>query len=78
MTYREMAIEITKMVGQELIDRADEMIPEVDGIKNVNIWIRIPSKSDDILNVPEIEVSAELYPKVSTLRRSLEMMEETE
>ena len=27
MTYREMAVEVTKIAGQELVDRAEELIP---------------------------------------------------
>ena len=61
MTYREMAIEVAKIAGQELVERADELIPNAEGIKDIDIWIRIPSISDDALDIPDIQVN--VYPK---------------
>lgn len=37
MTYREMAIETLKLIGQELIDRAEELIPNTEGIKSIDV-----------------------------------------
>lgn len=69
--YRECAIEAAKLAGQELIDRAEELIPNTKGIKNVDIWIRIPSATDDHLNVPEMNVSIDVYPRQSALQSFL-------
>lgn len=69
--YRECAIEAVKLAGQELIDRAEELIPNTKGIKNVDIWIRIPSATDDPLNVPEMNVSVDVYPRKSALQSFL-------
>ena len=46
MTYREMAIETLKLIGQELIDRAEELIPNTEGIKRIDVWTSIPTMSD--------------------------------
>ena len=72
-TYREEAIEVVKICGQELIDRAEELIPDTTGIKDVDIWIRIPSKTDDPYVVPELEVSVNVYPKRVTIEKIFEI-----
>ena len=69
--YREYAIEAVKIAGQELIDRAEEFIPNTKGIKNVDIWIRIPSATDDPLNAPELNVSVDVYPRRSAIQNLL-------
>lgn len=63
MSYRDMAVAVAKIAGQELIDRAEELIPHTEGIKGIDIWIRIPSLSDDAFDIPEIQVSTDVYPK---------------
>ena len=74
MTYRERGVKMLKVMGQDIIDRAEELIPEAQGIKSVNVWLRIPTLSDDLDNVPEIEVCVDLYPdrkKYSLFEKSL-------
>ena len=68
MTYREMAVKTAQIAGQELIDRAEELIPNTEGVKDINIWICIPS-SDDTFNIPEIQVSTNVYPKRAALEK---------
>ena len=60
MTYREMAVEIAKIAGQELMENAEKLIPRVENVKEIDIWIRIPSLSDGIDCIPEIEVDTNL------------------
>lgn len=74
MTYREMAVEITKIAGQELIDRADELIPDTEGVTEINVLIRIPSLSDDVFNIPEIQVSANVYPKQTAIEKIIKLV----
>jgi hypothetical protein len=69
MTYREMAIEVCKLCGQELIDRAEELIPNAECVKDIDIWIQIPSMTDDSLCVPSIEVHTNVYPKRETINK---------
>ena len=66
MTFRERAVETVKAFEQELIDRADELIPNAQKVKSVNVWIRIPTLSDTI-DLPEMEVECEVYPSRVTL-----------
>lgn len=72
MSYREMAVEATKIAGKELMERAEELICKTEGVKEINIWVRIPSLMDDPNVVPEIEVQTEVYPRRETLMKMLE------
>ena len=76
MTYREMAIEVAKIAGQELVERADDLIPNAEGIKDIDIWIRIPSISDDALDIPDIQVNVNVYPKKFAVDRMIRLMSE--
>lgn len=67
MTYRDLAVSVCKLAGQDLAERAEELIPDTEGIKDIDIWIRIPSLSDDPACIPEIEVQTNLYPKRKTM-----------
>ncbi len=62
MKFRERAVETVKMMGEELTSRADELIPNANRVKEINIWLRIPSLSDDPDCLPEIQVSVDTYP----------------
>lgn len=75
MKYRDMAIRALKIAGQELIDRADELICKTEAIKDINIWIRIPSLTDDPNIIPEMEVSTNVYPRRESLKKIFEMKE---
>ena len=69
MTYREMAVAVCKIAGEELIERAEELIPNTDGVKDIDIWIRIPSISDNSFCVPEIQVNTNVYPKRAAIEK---------
>lgn len=69
-----MAVAVAKIAGQELIDRADELIPKTEGVKNVNIRIRIPSLSDDAFDIPEIQVDTEVYPKKIAVDKIIQLI----
>lgn len=73
MTYRKMAIEMLKLMGQELIDRAEELIPNTEGIKDIDVWISIPTMSDSELCIPEIRVNTIAYPKRMALEKFMEL-----
>lgn len=73
MTYREMAIAVCKIAGQELIDRADELIPNATNIKDIDIWINIPSLSDDAICIPEIQVNTNVYPRHVAIDKILKL-----
>lgn len=73
MKYREMAIEMLKLMGQELIDRAEELIPSTEGIKDIDVWISIPTMSDSEMYIPEIRVNTSAYPKRMALKKFMEL-----
>lgn len=62
MTYRDMAVSVCKIAGEELINRAEELIPAAENVKDFDIWIHIPSLTDDPYCVPEIQVNTNVYP----------------
>ena len=76
MTYIEEAVQVLKLAGQELIDRAEELIPKTESINNIDVLIRIPSKTDDPYVVPEITVNTKVYPKRVTLEKIYNLNEQ--
>lgn len=76
MTYREMAVKTVKLAGQELIDRAEDLIPNATNVKNIDIWIRIPSATSDTFDVPEIEVQTDVYPSRVALEKYVDLLHE--
>ena len=76
MTYREMAVKVAQIAGQELMDRAEELIPDTEGVKDIDIWIRIPSLSCDSLDIPEIQVNTNVYPKRTAVEKIVKLMSE--
>lgn len=76
MTYREMAVKTVKLVGQELIDRAEELIPNATNVRSIDIWIRIPSLSSDTFDVPEIEIQTDVYPSRVTFEKYVDLLHE--
>ena len=76
MTYREMAVKTVELAGQELIDRAEELVPNATDVGRIDIWIRIPSLSSDTFDVPEIEVQTDVYPSRVTFEKYVELLHE--
>lgn len=74
MTYREMAVSTMKLAGQELIDRAEELIPNATNVRNIDVWIHIPSLSDALDDVPEIEVQTDVYPSKIMLGKYIDLV----
>lgn len=70
MSYRERAVEAVKTMGQELIDRADELIPNAQRVSNINIWLRIPSLGET-LEMPEIEVEVDVLPSKIVINKMI-------
>lgn len=75
MTYREMAVKTVKLAGQELIDRAEEFIPNATNVKNIDIWISIPSLSSDTFDIPEIEIKTDVYPSRDAYEKYINLVQ---
>lgn len=73
MTYRERAVATLKAFGEELINRAEELIPNAQKVKSINVWIKIPTLSDNMFDLPEMEVECEVYPSRVTLKKIMEI-----
>lgn len=73
MTYRERAVATLKAFGEELINRAEELIPNAEKVKSINVWIKIPTLSDNMFDLPEMEVECEVYPSRVTLKKIMEI-----
>lgn len=50
--FRKQLVELVKASGQEVIDRAEDLVGEEDALSEFDIWLRFPSDS-----IPTIEVS---------------------
>lgn len=78
MTYREQAIEVLKIAGRDLQERAADFIPDISNVRDISVWIRIPSKTDDPAMIPEIEVTTNVYPKKELLHEVIELGKDLE
>ena len=56
MSYREKLIAMVKASGQELIDRAEDLVGQGTEITDFDIWLRFPQEPYE---VPKIEVRRE-------------------
>lgn len=63
MTYREMAAGIIRIAGEELTQRAEELVPNTEHISDITISIKIPSLTDDKTFIPSIQISTSVYPR---------------
>ena len=63
--YRDELVRMIREAGLELIDRAEDMIPEgIEWITNTVITIRIPTDAETVA-IPTIETSVEVACKSS-------------
>lgn len=60
MAYADTLIKMVKATGQELIDRAEELVGRPEWVTSLDIWLRFPQGLDD---VPTIEVSTSVVSR---------------
>ena len=77
-TYREMAVSVCKIAGEELVNRAEELIPNAECVKDLDIWIHIPSLTDDPYCVPEIQVNTNVYPTRMVMDKLVKLVHDDE
>lgn len=53
--FREKLVKMVQKAGQDLIDRAEDLVGNGDLISNFDIWIRFPINEQ--IGFPEIEVT---------------------
>ena len=61
MNYHMRAVEAIRMAGQELINRAEEFVPDAERVINTEIVIRIPTNREVVI-MPTLEVRTEVAP----------------
>lgn len=61
MTRREELIELVKASGQEVIDRAEDLIGDGDLITDIDIWLRFPSTGCPTVEVTRSHASKRAY-----------------
>lgn len=55
--FRNMLVEMVKASGQEVIDRAEELVGSGDLLTDFDIWLRFPLDNGRVLGVPTIELT---------------------
>ena len=66
---RARIVQLVKDMGQQLIDDAEKIVPDVNCWHDLNINIDIPTLTDDKYDAPLYTVSYEFYPKMETVDR---------
>lgn len=56
MTFKEQMVEIVKATGQELIDRAEELVGEGEAMTDFDICLNFPC-GNGVIGYPEIQVN---------------------
>lgn len=74
LTYREMAIETVKYTCQDIMDRVEELIPDVkEGVYDITLEINIPTLTDRVHEVPSYTLSVEGYVQRSTAEKIIDL-----
>lgn len=64
--FRKKLVELVKASGQEVIDRAEDLVGDGDALSDFDIWIRFPLVETSIVNsIPTIEVTKSYLSKNS-------------
>lgn len=58
MNYRKKLIEMVKELGQEVIDRAEELVGDTELLSEFDIWLRFPSDGYSTLEVTKSYIGA--------------------
>lgn len=74
MKYREKAVEAVRLAGQELMNRAEEFVPNANRVINTEIVIRIPTDTAEP-EFPSLEVRTEVAPSQMMLEEMIDLKE---
>ena len=61
--FRNMLVEMVKASGQEVIDRAEELVGSGDLLTDFDIWLRFPIDNGRLSGVPTIELTRSYLSK---------------
>lgn len=77
MKYREQVVEVIKIVGRELMERANELVPDAEYVTDTDIHIRVPSYTDQI-EIPEISVTCNVFPAMASVEKIIDIYRKQE
>ena len=61
--FRKQLVEMVKASGQEVIDRAEDLVGNGDLMTDFDIWLRFPMDGRMMTGCPTIEVTKSFIPK---------------
>lgn len=61
--FRELLVEMVKASGQEVIDRAEDIVGDGEMLSDFDIWLRFPIDGWMFDGVPTIQVNKEYVSK---------------
>lgn len=61
--FRELLVEMVKASGQEVIDRAEDLVGDGEMLSDFDIWLRFPIDGLMFDGIPTIQVSKEYVSK---------------
>lgn len=67
MSYRDNAVETLKKAGKDLIDIADNIVPNTENLYSVTFDMSISVDANDHLPNITYKISSETYPETKTL-----------
>nr|DAI45406.1 MAG TPA: hypothetical protein [Caudoviricetes sp.] len=70
MTNREMTVNMLKLIGEELIDAADDLVPDTDEPKDIDVRITIPAQTNGKVVIPTIQVDGATRSRVEIQQHS--------
>lgn len=62
---REDVVEKVKLLGQEVIDRADDLVGDIDTAYHLKIVLKV-----DVWGIPTLEVRRYMYPRLKKEKRN--------
>ena len=68
-------METTKLACQDVIDRIEELVPDIKGTISVEICIHIPTMADKSGSIPTYEIHTEVYPKMNTIEKIIDVFQ---
>ena len=69
--FRSMLVDVVKAAGQEVIDRAGDLVGEADGLSDFDIWLRFSINHNRLDALPIIEVT-----RSHGIKNSIKVLEE--
>lgn len=73
MTYKEMVVKTVRMACQDLSEQIEDLVPDSEGLFEVTVKLKIPTRADRIEELPTFKVSVNGYPKRLTVEKMVDL-----